>query len=344
MPIGFASRTLTDTERKHDTYSREALAIVFTILKFKPYLIGKQFTVYTDHKPLLYFKNSTDPNSCVSRYQFKLQNFEYNIQYKPGTNNIVADCLSRNPVVEQVNVVTRTAGGLKRVNYKLTRTRVTRPKVQKTPKNIEASDDITDQSTEKEKGKHDAVIPLADAQSTAVEIADLQNDAEIESCKESNAEGDDVLADEIQDVEARGEDLQTAAEIELDSGEDENDCEPVNKTLTHGDFTTEKMIFECRDKLFMRKDNYVVFVSSDGQPCDEGARQFQEHNMLPKFADGKPGEVLVHKRGKNIKFGIIVRGEKEESTPTIMVNIESGIKTLEQLLTKLSSWRGLKFL
>ncbi|CAB0028855.1 unnamed protein product, partial [Trichogramma brassicae] len=83
------------------------------------------------------------------------------------------------------------------------------------------------------------------------------------------------------------------------------------------------MIFECKDQLFMRKDNYVVFVSSDGQPCDEGARQLQKYNMLPKFVDGNPGEVLVHKRGKNIKFGIIVRGEKEESTPTIMTNIES---------------------
>ncbi|CAB0037835.1 unnamed protein product [Trichogramma brassicae] len=76
---------------------------------------GKQFTVYTDHKPLLYFRNSTDPNSRVSRYQFKLQNFEFNIQYKPGPNNIIADCLSRNPVVEQVNVMTRSADGLKRV-------------------------------------------------------------------------------------------------------------------------------------------------------------------------------------------------------------------------------------
>ncbi|CAB0032858.1 unnamed protein product [Trichogramma brassicae] len=187
--------------------------------------------------------------------------------------------------------MTRSADGLKRVNYKLTRTRVTRPKVQKTPKNIEASDDITDQSTEKEKGEHGAVVPMTDAQSTAVEIADLQNAAEIESCKESNAEGDDVLADEIQDVEARNEDLQTAAEIESDSGKDENDCEPAHNTLTHGDFTTEKMIFECKDQLFMRKDNYVVFVSSDGQPCDEGARQLQKYNMLPKFVDGNPGEI-----------------------------------------------------
>ncbi|CAB0040607.1 unnamed protein product [Trichogramma brassicae] len=150
---------------------------------------GKQFTVYTDHKPLLYFRNSTDPNSRVSRYQFKLQNFEFISSTSQAPNNIIADCLSRDPVVEQVNVMTRSADGLKRVNYKLTRTRLThlesteneRTKVNEKLKNIEASDDITDQSTEKEKGEHGAVVPMTDARSTAVEIADLQNAAEIES-------------------------------------------------------------------------------------------------------------------------------------------------------------------
>ncbi|CAB0027963.1 unnamed protein product [Trichogramma brassicae] len=105
MPIGFVSRTLNETERKYDTYSREALAIVFTISKFKPYLMGNRFTVYTDHKPLLYFRNSTDPNSRVSRYQFKLSCYDFSIEYKEGSTNVVADCLSRNPIIENINTI-----------------------------------------------------------------------------------------------------------------------------------------------------------------------------------------------------------------------------------------------
>ncbi|CAB0028105.1 unnamed protein product [Trichogramma brassicae] len=124
MPIGFASRTLTDTEKKYDTYSREALAIVFTITKFKPYLMGNRFTVYTDHKPLLYFRNSTDPNSRVSRYQFKLSCYDFSIEHKNGSTNVVADCLSRNPIIENINTIeTRPRRATTNpVNYKLTRT------------------------------------------------------------------------------------------------------------------------------------------------------------------------------------------------------------------------------
>ncbi|CAB0030003.1 unnamed protein product, partial [Trichogramma brassicae] len=85
-----------------------------------------------------------------------------------GTNNVVADCLSRNPVAEQINIMTRSADGLKRVNYKLTRTRVARQKLKDTPKIVEANDDDTTESTEKVKDA--AEIPKTDAQSIAAEM------------------------------------------------------------------------------------------------------------------------------------------------------------------------------
>ena len=62
-PIAYASRSLSDTEKKYDTYEKEALAIIFCVTHFRPYLYGRKFTLVTDHKPLVWFRNSKDPCS-----------------------------------------------------------------------------------------------------------------------------------------------------------------------------------------------------------------------------------------------------------------------------------------
>ena len=60
-PIAYASRSLT--EKKYDTYVKEALAIIFCVTHFRPYLHERKFTLVTDHKPLVWFQNSKDPCS-----------------------------------------------------------------------------------------------------------------------------------------------------------------------------------------------------------------------------------------------------------------------------------------
>ena len=56
--IAYASRTLTDNEVKYDTYGKEALAIIYCVI----HLYGRKFTLVTDHKSLLWFKNAQDAN------------------------------------------------------------------------------------------------------------------------------------------------------------------------------------------------------------------------------------------------------------------------------------------
>ena len=52
QPIAFASKSLTDTETRYANIEREFLAIVFACQQFNTYVLGRPFTVESDHKPL----------------------------------------------------------------------------------------------------------------------------------------------------------------------------------------------------------------------------------------------------------------------------------------------------
>ena len=52
QPIAYASKSLTDTETRYVNIERELLAIVFASHRFNTYVLGRPFTVESDHKPL----------------------------------------------------------------------------------------------------------------------------------------------------------------------------------------------------------------------------------------------------------------------------------------------------
>ena len=92
-PCAYASRTLTDCERKRAPFHLEYLAMVWACKHFKPYLSGKHFIIRTDHKPLEAL-NKTQ-GSTFERLQMELDVFQpYTIQYLPG-EKMPADGLSR---------------------------------------------------------------------------------------------------------------------------------------------------------------------------------------------------------------------------------------------------------
>lgn len=93
-PVAFASRTLNKHEINYSTTEKEALAIIWAVEKFKPYLYGNKFTLITDHKPLIFIKNSTK-NQKIIRWRLDLENYDYDVTYKTGKTNVVADALSR---------------------------------------------------------------------------------------------------------------------------------------------------------------------------------------------------------------------------------------------------------
>ncbi|XP_055714344.1 uncharacterized protein K02A2.6-like [Phlebotomus papatasi] len=98
--ISYASKSLSETERRYCQTEKEALALVWAVERFSVYPIGRVFELVTDHKPLeVIFKPSAKPCARIERWLLRLQSFTYKVVYKKGSLN-VADSLSRLPEVE----------------------------------------------------------------------------------------------------------------------------------------------------------------------------------------------------------------------------------------------------
>ena len=101
-PIAFASRTLNKSEEKYSAIEKELLAVVWACKYFRPYLYGRKFILYTDHKPLTYGLNLKDTNNRLVHWRLALSEFDYEIRYRPGKQNVVADSLSR--IRNEINI------------------------------------------------------------------------------------------------------------------------------------------------------------------------------------------------------------------------------------------------
>ena len=98
--IAYASRSLRPGEKSMRDYSSakiELLALKWAVCeKFKDYLLGSKFTVYTDNNPLVYVKTSK-LGAAQIRWLSELALYDFNIIYRTGKSNLVADALSRRP-------------------------------------------------------------------------------------------------------------------------------------------------------------------------------------------------------------------------------------------------------
>jgi len=99
--IAYASRALTDTEKRYSQTEKEALAIVWAVEHFHLFLFGSEFTLVTDHKPLeiIYGQRTAKTSARIERWVLRLQPYAFKIVYKSGVNN-PADYLSRHPTNE----------------------------------------------------------------------------------------------------------------------------------------------------------------------------------------------------------------------------------------------------
>lgn len=108
-PITFISRTLTKTEENYAANEKEMLAIIWALKSLRNYLYGSaKVKIFTDHQPLTYALSNKNNNSKMKRWKAILEEYNYELKYKPGKTNVVADGLSRPPQQDQINSLTPT--------------------------------------------------------------------------------------------------------------------------------------------------------------------------------------------------------------------------------------------
>ena len=92
--VAYFSRALRGAESRYSTVELECLAIVESLKRFRHYLIGRHFQILTDHKPLEWL-SSQKSIGRLWRWALIIQEFDFEINYRPGHKNDNADALSR---------------------------------------------------------------------------------------------------------------------------------------------------------------------------------------------------------------------------------------------------------
>jgi ribonuclease HI len=95
--ISTTSRVLSPTEQQYTTCEQELLAIVHALQRFRIYVYGRKIKLYTDSQALTFLNRCAITSNRVARWMLAIQQYDVEISHIKGTNNVLADVLSRNP-------------------------------------------------------------------------------------------------------------------------------------------------------------------------------------------------------------------------------------------------------
>jgi len=108
-PIYFISKKFSGAERNYAPRDQEALAVVYSLIKFRSYLYLSFFTLYSDHQSLEHFQDQRDLHKRDWRWQELMAEFNYEHRYRKGETMVVPDALSRsfgeNPEPDNIGVL-----------------------------------------------------------------------------------------------------------------------------------------------------------------------------------------------------------------------------------------------
>ena len=105
-PLGFFSRQLKGAELNYSAYDKELLAVYRAVQHFEWLLFGREFTLRTDHKPLLHMFSKSSTVERRRRHIEYLSTFSFHIEHIAGRDNVVADALSRDKSLDTIALET----------------------------------------------------------------------------------------------------------------------------------------------------------------------------------------------------------------------------------------------
>ena len=99
--IAYASRGLNKPEQQYSVIQKECLAVVYALKQFQHYLLGRCFKITTDHAPLQWL-SAQKMEGLLCRWALAIQEYDFQIEYKKGSQNGNADALSRRSVLAAI--------------------------------------------------------------------------------------------------------------------------------------------------------------------------------------------------------------------------------------------------
>lgn len=104
-PIGYYSKKLLPYQCSYSTIEKEALGLILSLNHFGVYVkgTGQPVQVFTDHNPLVFLQKMKNNNQRLMRWCLVLQDYELDIAHVKGSENVIADALSRAPASREAS-------------------------------------------------------------------------------------------------------------------------------------------------------------------------------------------------------------------------------------------------
>ena len=101
--VEYASKRFSEVEKRYPVIEQEGYAIMYAITRWQHYLLGAEFDLLTDHRPLVWLQAKKDCRGKLGRWALRLAEYNFKIHHVAGKDNEDADALSR---LETVNAIT----------------------------------------------------------------------------------------------------------------------------------------------------------------------------------------------------------------------------------------------